>query len=121
MPLIHRVLDEQPCADLDAYVALAGGEALSMARRVEPAKVIDALARSGLRGRGGAGFPTAAKWSSVMANASPVHATPVVINGAEGEPSTFKDRTIIRNNPFRVIEGALVACGVLGSNELIVC
>jgi NADH-quinone oxidoreductase subunit F len=121
MPLIHRVLDERPCDDLDAYVALGGGDALSMVRRVEPANVIDALARSGLRGRGGAGFPTAAKWSSVMAHASPVQTTPVVINGAEGEPSTFKDRTIIRNNPFRVIEGALVACAVLGSNELIVC
>ena len=121
MPMIHRVLDEQPCADLDAYVALGGGEALAMVRRVEPANVIDALTRSGLRGRGGAGFPTATKWSSVMANASPVQTTPVVINGAEGEPSTFKDRAIIRNNPFRVIEGALVACAVLGSDELIVC
>lgn len=121
MPLIHRVLDEQPCDDLDAYVAIGGGEALSAARRVEPENVIDALARSGLRGRGGAGFPTAAKWSSVMTNASPTETTPVVINGAEGEPSTFKDRSIIRNNPFRVIEGALIACAVLDSAELIVC
>jgi len=74
MPLIHRVLDEQPCTDLDAYVGLGGGDALSMVRRVEPANVIDALTRSGLRGRGGAGFPTATKWSSVMANASSVSA-----------------------------------------------
>jgi NADH:ubiquinone oxidoreductase subunit F (NADH-binding) len=121
MPLIHRVLDEQACADLDAYVGLGGGDALAMVRRVEPANVIDALTRSGLRGRGGAGFPTATKWSSVMANASSVQTTPVVVNGAEGEPSTFKDRAIIRNNPFRVIEGALVACAVLGSDGLIVC
>ena len=121
MPLIHRVLDEHPCDDLDAYVALGGGEALAMARRVEPANVIDALTRSGLRGRGGVGFLIATKWSSVATYASPVQITPVVINGAEGEPSTFKDRAIIRNNPFRVIEGALVACVVLGSNELIVC
>jgi NADH:ubiquinone oxidoreductase subunit F (NADH-binding) len=121
MPLIFRVLDEKPCEDLAAYVTTGGGEALSAARRVDPANVVDALARSGLRGRGGAGFPTATKWSSVMANASPTETTPVVVNGAEGEPSTFKDRAIIRNNPFRVLEGALVACTVLGSKELIVC
>ncbi|MEO5842754.1 MAG: NADH-ubiquinone oxidoreductase-F iron-sulfur binding region domain-containing protein [Acidimicrobiales bacterium] len=121
MPVISRVLDEQSCEDLAAYIAIGGGEALSAARRVEPANVVDALERSGLRGRGGAGFPTATKWSSVIANASPTEATPVVINGAEGEPSTFKDRAILRNNPFRVIEGALVACTVLGSKELIVC
>src|SRR5688572_23563728 len=121
MPLIHRVLDENPCDDLDAYIAAGGGEALSAARRVDPANVIDALERSGLRGRGGAGFPTATKWSSVLANSSPTEATPVVVNAAEGEPSTFKDRAIIRNNPFRVLEGALVACVVLGSAELIIC
>jgi len=121
MPLIFRVLDEHPCEDLAAYIAIGGGEALSAARRVDSANVIDALERSGLRGRGGAGFPTATKWSSVMTNASPTETTPVVINGAEGEPSTFKDRAIIRNNPYRVLEGALVACTVLGSKELIVC
>ncbi|TML08932.1 MAG: hypothetical protein E6G39_17035 [Actinobacteria bacterium] len=121
MPLIYRVLDEQPCDDLAAYVAMGGGEALDSARRVEPAHVIHALKRSGLRGRGGAGFPTEAKWSSVRTNASPVEPTPVVINGAEGEPSTFKDRAILRNNPFRVLEGALVACTVVDSRELIIC
>src|SRR5207237_1694486 len=68
VPLIYRVLDEQPCDDLAAYVAMGGGEALDSARRVEPANVIDALKRSGLRGRGGAGFPTEAKWSSVRTN-----------------------------------------------------
>jgi NADH:ubiquinone oxidoreductase subunit F (NADH-binding) len=121
MALIHRVLDETPVADLGAYRAIGGGDALQAAVAVGPAKIVDALARSGLRGRGGAGFPTATKWSSVMANTSRTDPTPVVINGAEGEPSTFKDRTIIRTNPFRVIEGALVACTVFGSSELIVC
>src|SRR5438552_2931218 len=103
VPVSYRVRDEQPCDDLAAYVAMCGGEALDSARRVEPAHVIHALKRSGLRGRGGAGFPTEAKWSSILTNASPVEPTPVVINGAEGEPSTFKDRAILRNNPFRVL------------------
>ena len=121
VPLINRVLDEQPCDDIAAYTATGGGYALGAARKVPPANVLEALSRSGLRGRGGAGFPTATKWSSVMANASSTQRTPVVINGAEGEPSTFKDRTILRNNPFRVLEGGLIACAVLGATELIIC
>jgi NADH-quinone oxidoreductase subunit F len=95
-------------------------EALVAARLVEPSSIIDALKESGLRGRGGAGFPTATKWAGVLANSSDVP-TPVVINAAEGEPSTFKDHTILRSNPYRVIEGALIACAVLQSDELIIC
>ena len=121
MTLIHRVLDEQPCVDLDAYIALGGGDALRGARAADPVAVVDALRRSGLRGRGGAGFPTATKWASVLGNTSHAQSTPVVINGAEGEPSTFKDRMILRTNPYRVLEGALSACAVLRSYELIVC
>ena len=121
MPTNNRVLDIEPCADLEAYQTMGGGEALDAARLVEPDAVVDALRRSGLRGRGGAGFPTATKWASVIANASPDQSTPVIINGAEGEPSTFKDRAIIRANPYRVLEGALVACAVLKSRELVVC
>lgn len=117
----HRVLDTEPCSDLEAYQKMGGGEALEAARLVEPDAVVDALRRSGLRGRGGAGFPTATKWTSVIANASPDQPTPVIINGAEGEPSTFKDRAIIRANPYRVLEGALIACAVLKSRELVVC
>ena len=121
MSLIHRVLDEKPVADLDAYLERGGGDALKAAASVEPQNVVDTLLRSGLRGRGGAGFPTATKWTSVMAYSSAAEPTPVVINAAEGEPSTFKDRAIIRNNPFRVLEGALVACTALGSDELLIC
>ena len=61
------------------------------------------------------------KWRSVMANASESMPTTVVINAAEGEPSTFKDRTILRNNPYRVLEGAFVACAVVGATQMTVC
>jgi NADH-quinone oxidoreductase subunit F len=123
MRSLFRVLDERPCAGLADYIGHGGGDALHIARSMEPLAVVGVIAESGLRGRGGAGFPTATKWRSVLANASnalPFRPTTVVINAAEGEPSTFKDRTILRNNVFRVLEGALVACHVVAAEELVV-
>lgn len=118
---IYRVLDEDPCVSLGDYIANGGGEALRNARACDPTSIVEAVERSGLRGRGGAGFPTATKWRSILQHSSDLTPTPVVINGAEGEPSTFKDRCILRNNPYRVLEGALVACCVVGAQELVVC
>ena len=121
MPVIHRVLDEHPVPNLAEYIASGGGEALIAVRRIDAEAVIRTIEDSGLRGRGGAGFPTATKWRSVIANSSEQQPTPVVINAAEGEPSTFKDRTILRMNPFRVLEGALIACSVADARELVIC
>ena len=118
--MIFRVLDEYPVGNMADYLGRGGGVALHAARLVEPNDIVDVIAESGLRGRGGAGFPTATKWQSVLANASEVRPTSVVINAAEGEPSTFKDRTILRNNVFRVFEGALIACHVVAASELVV-
>jgi len=109
MTIVHRVLYPHPITDLDEYVAKGGGEGLQAARKVEPSALIDVVEASGLRGRGGAGFPTGTKWRTVAANRSDVLPTTVVVNGAEGEPGTFKDRTILRNNPYQVVEGALIA------------
>jgi NADH-quinone oxidoreductase subunit F len=116
---VYRVLDQHPCPSLTSYVRRGGGEALARARALQATEIIDLLGESGLRGRGGAGFPTATKWKSVFEYASPTIPTPVIVNAAEGEPSTFKDRTILRNNPYRVIEGALIGCVVMKSEELI--
>ena len=69
---------------------------------------------AGLRGRGGAGFPTGRKWQTVAAYESPVYATTVVVNAAEGEPGSFKDRTLLRTNPYQVLEGALIAAHAVG-------
>ena len=120
MSLLHRVLDEHPCESLRAYELIGGGRSFAAAQ-ADPIAVLVAIERSGLRGRGGAGFPTSVKWRSVMANASESMPTTVVINAAEGEPSTFKDRTILRNNPYRVLEGAFVACAVVGATHMTVC
>jgi NADH-quinone oxidoreductase subunit F len=119
MTIVHRVLYPHPIADLDEYLARNGGEGLEAARKVEPAALVAEIEASGLRGRGGAGFPTGVKWRTVGENVSPVLPTTVVINGAEGEPGTFKDRTILRNNPYQVVEGALIAARAVGAMSII--
>jgi NADH-quinone oxidoreductase subunit F len=119
MTIVHRVLYPHPIADLDEYVTRGGGQGLEAARKVEPAVLIAEIEASGLRGRGGAGFPTGTKWRTVAENASSVLPTTVVVNGAEGEPGTFKDRTILRNNPFQVVEGALIAARAVGATTVI--
>ena len=103
-----RVLPKRPLAVLEDFVAARGGnDAIERAAALGPEAVIDAVMSSGLRGRGGAGFPTGRKWRTVRDYSQGATASPtVVINGAEGEPGSFKDRTIMRANPFAVIEGA---------------
>src|SRR5690606_14525209 len=71
----------------------------------------------GLRGRGGAGFPTARKWRSVMEGGPEFGDRYAVANGAEGEPGTFKDRPLTRANPYQIIEGLAIAATVVGARE----
>ena len=72
-------------------------------------KIIDVIKASGLRGRGGAGFPTGTKWSFMPKTPSPERPSFLVINADESEPGSCKDREIIRHDPHKLIEGALVA------------
>ncbi|MCU1484243.1 MAG: hypothetical protein JWN67_989 [Actinomycetia bacterium] len=112
-----RVLDDSP-ATFASYRADGGGEALAAARKVEPEAVVQIVADAGLRGRGGAGFPTGTKWATVAGYASPTMTTSVVVNAAEGEPGSFKDRAILRANPYRVLEGALIAAVAVGADSV---
>lgn len=114
------VLDRSPVPSLADYTATGGGRALELARRVGAEAVMAAMDGAGLRGRGGAGFPTAVKWRTVAANQSSDVATTVVVNAAEGEPGCFKDRAILRVNPYRVLEGALVAAAAVGADGVVV-
>ncbi len=120
MPLHPRVLDDAPVPTLDDYLGGGGGQALQLAGKAEPEGVIGALEDSGLRGRGGAGFPTGTKWRTVFDSRSDTLPATVVVNAAEGEPGTFKDRAILRRNPYRVLEGALVAATTVGADTVIV-
>jgi len=121
MTLTHRVLHPKPITSLDEYVAhLAGGSGLELARSMDPWALIELIERSGLRGRGGAGFPTGRKWRTVRENLSGTVQSTVVVNAAEGEPGTFKDRTIIRTNPYHVLEGALIAAHAASAGHVVV-
>jgi NADH-quinone oxidoreductase subunit F len=120
MPVVHRILPAAPYANLDEYLAAGGGRALDTARRVAPEVLVAEVESSGLRGRGGAGFPTGTKWRTIVANASSELATTVVVNAAEGEPGTYKDRTILRRDPYAVLEGALVALYAVGAGDVVV-
>ncbi len=119
MTIVHRVLPPSVFATLDDYVRAGGGRGLEVARQVEPAALIDEVEAAGLRGRGGAGFPTGVKWRTVAANEATFEPTTVVVNAAEGEPGTFKDRTIMRYNPYEVVEGAVIAALAVGAPSVL--
>ncbi|MBI2704543.1 MAG: hypothetical protein HYX32_04535 [Actinobacteria bacterium] len=74
----------------------------------------------GCAGAGGAGFPTAVKWRTVASRRQANQRLAVVINAAEGEPATFKDRQLLRTNPFKVLEGAVIGCQAVGASSLVV-
>lgn len=116
----RRTLDPEPVTTLDAYLRGGGGRGREAAARLGPAAVVEDMEASGLRGRGGAGFPTGRKWRTVLENASPDLPATVVVNAAEGEPGSFKDRLILRRNPYRVLEGALVAATTVGADRVVV-
>jgi NADH:ubiquinone oxidoreductase subunit F (NADH-binding) len=120
MTLVQRVLPQAPIPDLRRYEDEGGGLGLGAAAQMTSAELISLVEASGLRGRGGAGFPTGRKWRTVAAMASPVLSTTVVVNGAEGEPGTFKDRAILRAAPHRVVEGALIAARAVGANSAVI-
>jgi NADH:ubiquinone oxidoreductase subunit F (NADH-binding) len=84
-----------------------------------PDGTIEEIRRAGLRGRGGGGFPTDRKWAGVRSQAA--GARYVVANGAEGEPGTFKDRAILRRDPYQVIEGLIIAGYAVGASAGYVC
>ena len=113
------VLDE--CGQIDAesideYIALGGYKGLSKALfDMSPEQVCAQIEESGLRGRGGGGFPAGKKWSQVLRQADPVHY--VVCNGDEGDPGAFMDRSIMEGNPHRMIEGMLIAGIATQSHE----
>ncbi|MDY7104312.1 MAG: NADH-ubiquinone oxidoreductase-F iron-sulfur binding region domain-containing protein [Actinomycetota bacterium] len=113
--LADRLLPPEPLADLDAYRRRGGGEGLSRARRLGSDAVIDEVTRAGVRGRGGGGFPAGRKWRSVRDTAGAEDTTFVVANGAEGEPATFKDRQLMRSNPYQVLEGTAIAQLAVGA------
>jgi NADH:ubiquinone oxidoreductase subunit F (NADH-binding) len=104
-PLL-KILPDTSLETIQAYKTLGGGKALEKALAMPRERVIAEIKKSGLRGRGGAGFPTGLKWASVAHDPCPVKY--VVCNAAEGEPGTFKDRMLMRRNPYQLLEGIAI-------------
>jgi NADH-quinone oxidoreductase subunit F len=115
-----RLLPSVPILSLAGYRAGGGLRSLEIATMTTPPEIVATLFDSGLRGRGGAGFPTGRKWQTVAGKTTAGRPADVVVNGAEGEPGTFKDRSILRHNPYLVIEGAFIAAHVVGADRVII-
>jgi NADH-quinone oxidoreductase subunit F len=99
--------------DLEVYEQHDGYEGLRRALEMDPADIVQAVKDSGLRGRGGAGFPTGLKWSFVAQDTGkPVY---IVCNADEGEPGTFKDRPLMERDPHQLVEGMIVGGLALNS------
>ena len=101
---------------IDEYIAAGGFSALAKAvTEMTPQDVIDEVTRSGLRGRGGAGFPAGKKWSQVARQAEKTRY--VVCNGDEGDPGAFMDGSVMEGDPYKMIEGMIIAAYAVGAEN----
>lgn len=101
---------------IEDYIAAQGYEALNHALlEMTPESVVESITRSGLRGRGGAGYPTGLKWATVAK--MPPGQKYVVCNADEGDPGAFMDRSVLESDPHRVLEGMAIAAYAVGANQ----
>src|SRR6267143_2586336 len=105
--VLSRHFGEADARTYKGWVKRGGYEMLAQALTMEPARVVDIVKESGLRGRGGAGFPTGLKWSFMPKEKKKPHY--LCVNADESEPGTFKDREIMRWTPHQLLEGTAIA------------
>ncbi len=118
--IISANWDDPGAVPIDGYLARGGYEGLRRALSMSPAEVIEEVKASGLRGRGGAGFPTGVKWSFVPQDTG--KPTYVVCNFDESEPGTFNNRELVEREPHQLIEGLIIAAyAVRSSAAFIYC
>jgi NADH-quinone oxidoreductase subunit F len=108
-PLTKNIRPGQPPFSLKEYEKAGGYQALRKALAMTPQQVQDTVKASNLRGRGGAGFPTGAKWSFVPMGDKAPRLKYLVVNADEMEPGTFKDRLLLEGDPHQIIEGAILS------------
>ena len=118
--IVFKGTDGGAVTDIDAYVRGGGFTALAKTRAMHPDDVIAQLETSGLRGRGGAFFPTGRKWAFVPKPDQLPKPHYLVVNADESEPGTFKDREIMLRVPFRFLEGCLIAAHGISSQHVFV-
>ncbi len=101
--------------DIEHYIANGGYSSLVKALQMDPLVIIDGIKKSGLRGRGGAGFPTGEKWELCRQTPGPTRY--VICNADEGDPGAFMDRVILESDPHRVLEGMIIAGYAIDAHE----
>ncbi|MCB1007391.1 MAG: NADH-quinone oxidoreductase subunit NuoF [Acidobacteria bacterium] len=112
--VLTRNIGRPEALTVKGYREGGGYDALASALRMQPDEVIDAVKKSGLRGRGGAGFPCGMKWSFVPRSSDkPKY---IVCNADESEPGTFKDRLLMEKDPHQLLEGCVIAGWAVGAN-----
>ncbi|MGD0862042.1 MAG: NADH-ubiquinone oxidoreductase-F iron-sulfur binding region domain-containing protein [Candidatus Limnocylindrales bacterium] len=104
--------------DLEAAVAAGAFKGLTAARDMSAGEIVTSLASSGLRGRGGAGFPTSEKWRACAL--APADRRYVVVHAYQADPAVFAERVLLERNPYAVLEGAAIAAVAVGASEVIV-
>lgn len=115
-PVITRNIKLLDSEKINTYLAHGGYQAVRKAlTQHTPEEVIDIVKRSGLRGRGGAGFPAGQKWSFMPKD--PTVPKIVAVNTDEGEPGTFKDRQLVEHDPHQIIEGVIIASYAIGAHR----
>ena len=117
--IVTKRLRERPDDSwtLAAVRQTGGYDSLRKALSMDPAAIAEEVKASGLRGRGGAGFPTATKWSFLPAGVEPRY---LVVNSDEAEPSTFKDRMLVERDPHQLVEGIAIASYALNVHHAFV-
>ncbi len=101
---------------IESYIETGGYESLfQVLREMSPREVVEEVTRSGLRGRGGAGYPTGVKWGTVAKQ--PAERKFVVCNADEGDPGAFMDRSVLESDPHRVLEGMAIAAYAVGAGQ----
>jgi NADH-quinone oxidoreductase subunit F len=100
---------------IESYKSRDGYTALGKALKMDPEDIIDEIKKAGLRGRGGAGFPTGVKWSFIQRDSKkPIY---LCCNADESEPGSFKDREILEQDPHQMLEGIMIACYTINSHK----
>ena len=113
--IIRNYVDRPNSYTIESYLSSGGYSALRKALGMAPAEITDAVKKSGLRGRGGAGFPAGIKWSFIPPDSKkPVY---LCCNADESEPGSFKDREILERDPHQMIEGIIIACYAIRSHK----
>src|SRR3954470_16089416 len=111
-PVLTKYVREPNSFTLDFYLRHGGYDGLKAALGQKPDEIIELVTKAGLRGRGGAGFPTGMKWKFVDKKVEPRY---IVCNADESEPGTFKDHLLMERNPHLLIEGCAIGCYAIGA------